>query len=67
MIGLPSQTRVKGVGRHNNKDYVYQLFRLIEAIAENQEPLEITKDLVEIVIQTLKRKKLQMKKNGQMK
>ena len=31
-------------------DYVNKLFRLIEIISENQEPLEITKDLVEIAI-----------------
>ena len=38
---------------------VNKLFRLIETIAENQEPLEITKDLVEIAIKT---EKVQMKK-----
>ena len=32
------------------EDNVNKLFRLIEIIAENQEPLEITKDLVEIAI-----------------
>ena len=32
------------------EDNVNKLFRLIEIIAENQEPLEITKDLVEITI-----------------
>ena len=36
---------------------VNKLFRLIEIIAENQEPLEITKDLVEIAIKKLKRRK----------
>ena len=30
------------------EDNVNKLFRLIEIIAKNQEPLEITKDLVEI-------------------
>ena len=49
------------------EDNVNKLFRLKEIIAENQEPLEITKVLVEIAIKKLKRKKLQMKKNGQMK
>ena len=49
------------------EDYVNKLFRLIKAIAENQEPLEITKYLVKIAIKKLKRKKMQMKKNGQMK
>ena len=39
------------------EDNVNKLFRLIEIIAENQEPLEITKDLVEIAIKNLKRKK----------
>ena len=39
------------------EDNVTKLFRLIEIIAENQEPLEITKDLVEIAIKKLKRKK----------
>ena len=39
------------------EDNVNKLFRLIEIIAENQEPLEITKDLVEIAIKKLKRKK----------
>ena len=38
------------------EDYVNKLFRLIEIIAENQEPLEITK-VVEIAIKKLKRKK----------
>ena len=42
---------------------VNKLFRLIEIIAENQEPLEIRKDIVEIAIKKLKRKKLQIKKN----
>ena len=32
------------------EDNVNKLFRLIEIIAENQEPLEKTKDLVEIAI-----------------
>ena len=45
------------------EDNVNKLFRLIEIIAENQEPLEITKDLVEITIKNFKGKKLQMKKN----
>ena len=39
------------------EDNVNKLFRLIEIIAENQEPLEITKDLVEIAIKNLKRRK----------
>ena len=39
------------------EDNENKLFRLIEIIAENQEPLEITKDLVEIAIKTLKRRK----------
>ena len=39
------------------EDNVNKLFRLIEIIAENQEPLEITKDLVEIAINKLKWKK----------
>ena len=39
------------------KDNVNKLFRLIEIIAVNQDPLEITKDLVEIAIKKLKRKK----------
>ena len=39
------------------EDYVNKLFRLIEIIAENQEPLEITKDLVEISILKMKGKK----------
>ena len=39
------------------EDNVNKLFRLIEIIAENQEPLEITKDLEEIAIKKLKRKK----------
>ena len=39
------------------EDNVNKLFRLIEIIAENQEPLEITKDLVEIAIKKLKRRK----------
>ena len=39
------------------EDNVNKLFILIEIIAENQEPLEITKDLVEITIKKLKRKK----------
>ena len=39
------------------EDNVNKLFRLIEIIAENQEPLEITKDLVEIAIKILKRRK----------
>ena len=39
------------------EDNVNKLFRLIEIIAENQEPLEITKDLLEIAIKKLKRKK----------
>ena len=42
-------------------------YKPIIYIAENQEPLEITKDLVEIAIKKWKRKKLQIKKNGQMK
>ena len=49
------------------EDNVNKLFRFIEIIAENQEPLEITKDLVEIAIKKLKMKKLPMKKNRQMK
>ena len=39
------------------EDYVNKLFRLIETIAEHREPLEITKNLVEIAIKKLKRKK----------
>ena len=39
------------------EDNVNKLLRLIEIIGENQEPLEITKDLVEIAIKKLKRKK----------
>ena len=39
------------------EDNVNKLLRLIEIIAENQEPLEITKDLVEIAIKKSKRKK----------
>ena len=39
------------------EDNVNKLFRLIEIIAENQEQLEITKDLVEITIKKLERKK----------
>ena len=39
------------------EDNVNKIFRLIEIIAENQEPLEITKDLVEIAIKKLKRRK----------
>ena len=39
------------------KDNVNKLFRLIQTIAENQEQLEITNDLVEIAIKKLKRKK----------
>ena len=39
------------------EDNVNKLFRLIEIIAENQEPLEITKDLVEIASKKLKRRK----------
>ena len=39
------------------EDNVNKLFRLIQTIAENQEPLEITKFLVEIAIKKLKRKK----------
>ena len=45
-----------GVGRQQ-QDNVIKLFRLIDIIAENQEPLEITKDLVEIAIKKLKWKK----------
>ena len=40
-------------------DYVNKLFRLIETIAENEKPLEITEDLVERAIKILK-----FKKNG---
>ena len=39
------------------EDYVNKPFRLIQTIAENQEPLEITKDLVEITILKIIRKK----------
>ena len=39
------------------EDYVNKLFRLIETIAENQEPLEITNDLVVRAIKKLKKKK----------
>ena len=39
------------------EDNVNKLFGLIEIIAENQEPLEITKNLVEIAIKKLRRKK----------
>ena len=50
------------------EDYVKKLFRLIEIIAENQEPIEITKDLVEIAIKKLNRKKAaDEEKNYQMK
>ena len=45
------------------EDNVNKLFRLI---VENQEPLEITKDLVEIAIKKYMQKP-QMKKNGHMK
>ena len=48
-------------------DNVDKLFRLIDIIAENQEPLEITKDVVEMAMKKLKRKKMQIKTNGQMK
>ena len=37
--------------------YVNKLFRFIETIAENQGPLDITKDLVEIATLKLERKK----------
>ena len=49
------------------EDNVNKLFRLIEIIAENQEPLEITKDLVEIAIKIMKRRKAADEENGQMK
>ena len=39
------------------EDNVNKLFRLIEIIAENQEPLEVTKYLIEIAIKKLKRQK----------
>ena len=42
---------------HMSEDCVNKLFRLIETIAENQEPLEITRDLVKIAIKKLNRKK----------
>ena len=41
---------------HMTEVYVHKLFRLIETIAKNQEPLEITKDLVEKAIKKSKRK-----------
>ena len=39
------------------EDNINKLFRLIEIMAEKQETLAITKDLVEIAIKKLKRKK----------
>ena len=42
---------------HLAEDNVNKLFRLIEIIAENQEPLEITKDLVEIAFKKTEKEK----------
>ena len=49
------------------EDHVNKLIRLIDKLAENQEPLEIPKDLVEIAILKMKRKKAADEENEQMK